>query len=96
MKGVLWRGRRRGMERGKLWIGVWIRENERPGGGGGGGGSRGGRERKSGGKIKLQNFQILNYEREFHKILTNRGREIIVQPLKGCVFQRVPPFEEKF
>ena len=30
---VLWRGRRREMERGKLWIGVWIRENEREGGG---------------------------------------------------------------
>ena len=26
---VLWRGRRRGMERKKLWIGVWMRENER-------------------------------------------------------------------
>ena len=26
---VLWRGRRRGMEREKLWIGVWMRENER-------------------------------------------------------------------
>ena len=31
---VLWRGRRRGMEREKLWIGVWMRENEREGGGG--------------------------------------------------------------
>ena len=30
---VLWRGRRRGMEREKLWIGVWMRENEREGGG---------------------------------------------------------------
>ena len=30
---VLWRGSRRGMERGKLWIGVWMRENERGGGG---------------------------------------------------------------
>ena len=29
---VLWRGSRRGMERGKLWIGVWMRENERGGG----------------------------------------------------------------
>ena len=29
---VLWRGRRRGMEREKLWIGVWMRENEREGG----------------------------------------------------------------
>ena len=26
---VLWRGRRRGMEREKLWIAVWMRENER-------------------------------------------------------------------
>ena len=30
---VLWRGSRRGMERGKLWIGLWMRENEREGGG---------------------------------------------------------------
>ena len=29
---VLWRGRRRGIERGKLWIGVWMRENEKGGG----------------------------------------------------------------
>ena len=29
---VLWSGRRRGMEREKLWIGVWMRENEREGG----------------------------------------------------------------
>ena len=28
---VLWRGRRRGMEREKLWIGVWMRENESEG-----------------------------------------------------------------
>ena len=28
---VLWRGRRRGMEREKLWIGVWMRENKREG-----------------------------------------------------------------
>ena len=28
---VLWRGKRRGMQRGKLWIGVWMRENERGG-----------------------------------------------------------------
>ena len=31
MKGVLWRGSRRGMERGRLWIGVRRRENERQG-----------------------------------------------------------------
>ena len=31
MKGVLWRRRRRGTEREKLWIGVWMRENEREG-----------------------------------------------------------------
>ena len=43
MKGVLWRGSRRWMERGKLWIDVWMRENER-----GRGGIRGGLERKSG------------------------------------------------
>ena len=30
---VLWRGRRRWMEREKLWIGVWMREDERKGGG---------------------------------------------------------------
>ena len=24
---VWWRGRKRGMETGKLWIGAWIREN---------------------------------------------------------------------
>ena len=29
---VLWRGRRRWIERGKLWIGVWMRENEEGGG----------------------------------------------------------------
>ena len=29
---VLWRGRRRGMKREKLCIGVWMRENEREGG----------------------------------------------------------------
>ena len=29
---VSWRGRRRGMEREKLWIGVWMRENEKGGG----------------------------------------------------------------
>ena len=29
---VLWRGRRRGMEREKFGIGVWMRENEREGG----------------------------------------------------------------
>ena len=28
---VLWRGNIRGMERRKLWIGVWIRKNEREG-----------------------------------------------------------------
>ena len=26
---VLWKGSRRRMARGKLWIGVWMRENER-------------------------------------------------------------------
>ena len=26
---VLWRGRKREMERGNLWIGVWMRENEK-------------------------------------------------------------------
>ena len=31
-KCVLWRGSRRGMERGKFWIDVWMRENERGGG----------------------------------------------------------------
>ena len=29
---VLWRECRRGMERRKLWIGVWMRENEGEGG----------------------------------------------------------------
>ena len=29
---VLWRGRRRGMEREKLWIGLWMRDNEKEGG----------------------------------------------------------------
>ena len=33
---VLWRGIRRGMERAKLWIDVWMRENEREVRGGGG------------------------------------------------------------
>ena len=28
---VLWRGSRRVMKRGKVWIGVWMRENEREG-----------------------------------------------------------------
>ena len=28
---MLWRGRRRGIEREKSWIGVWMRENERGG-----------------------------------------------------------------
>ena len=28
---MLWRVGRRGMEREKLWIGVWMRENEREG-----------------------------------------------------------------
>ena len=29
MLDVWWRGTRRGMDWGKLWIGVWMRENER-------------------------------------------------------------------
>ena len=29
---VLWRVKRRGVESEKLWIGVWMRENEREGG----------------------------------------------------------------
>ena len=33
----------------------------------------------------FKNFQISNYEREFHKIHINRERERTVQPLKGCV-----------
>ena len=37
-------------------------------------------------------FQISNYEKEFHKIYINREREIIVQPLKGCVSLRGATF----
>ena len=81
---ALWRGKRRGMESGKLWIGVWMRENERERGGG----EFVEDERESRGKIKLQTFQISNYEREFHKIHINRRRERIVQHLKGCVSSR--------
>ena len=53
---VLWRGSRRGMDRGKLWIGVWMRENEREGNN-----SWRMRERERvGKKIKLQTF--LNFQ----------------------------------
>ena len=41
---------------------------------------------------ECKHFQISNYEREFHKIHINRGRERIVQPLKGCVSSRGATF----
>ena len=53
-KCVRWRGTRSGMERRKLWIGVWMRENEREGR------IHGWCGRKSGGKTKLQIF--LNFK----------------------------------
>ena len=73
---MLWRGRRRGMEREKLWIGVWMRENKR----------------ERGEQYNFKHFQISNYEREFHKIHINRGKERIVQLLKGCVSSRGATF----
>ena len=78
---VLWRGSRRGMERGKLWIGVWMRENEREGGGGK---FMEVERERVGEQLNCKNFQISNYEGEFQKIHINSGRERIVQPLKGC------------
>ena len=69
------------MERGKLRIGVWMRENER-----GGGNSWRMREKEWG------NNQISNYEIEFHNIHINRLRKRIVQPFKGCVFSRGATF----
>ena len=43
---------------------------------------------KEWGKNKIKTFQISNYEREFHEIDINRGRERNFQPLKGCVSSR--------
>ena len=82
---VLWRGRRRGMERKKLWIGVWMRENER-------GGNSWKMREKEWGKNKTSNFFKFQIMKEFHKIRINRGRERIVQPLKGCVSSRGATF----
>ena len=66
---VWWRRNRRGRE--KLWIGEWMRENERER-------ARGEfmedkREREEE-QPNFKNFQILNYEIEFHEIHINRGR----------------------
>ena len=49
-------------------------------------------ERKSGGTINVKLFNISNYEREFHKIHINRGRERNFQTLKGCVSSRGATF----
>ena len=46
------------------------------------------------GTTTLLNFQISNYAREFHKILINRERERIVQPLKVCLFKGCHFLEE--
>ena len=43
-------------------------------------------------QLNCKIFQISNYEREFQKIHINRGRERIVQPLKGCVSSRGAAF----
>ena len=83
---VLWRGRRRGMEREKLWIGVWMREHER------GGEFMEDERERVGEQENFKLFQVSNYEREFHKIHINRGRKRIVQPLKGCVSSRRATF----
>ena len=50
------------------------------------------REKELGNNKNLKIFKFQNYEREFHKILINRGRERIVQPLKGCVSSRGATF----
>ena len=75
------------MEREKLWIGVWMRENVREGG------KFVEDERERVGE--QENFKILqisNYEREFDKIHINMERERIVQLLKGCVSSRGATF----
>ena len=43
------------------------------------------REKEWGNNKTANTFKFQNYEREFHKIHINRGRERIVQLLKGCV-----------
>ena len=57
-----------------------------------GGGISGGWERKNKEQENFKLFQISNYEREFHKIHINRGRERIFQPMKGCVSSRGATF----
>ena len=59
---------------------------------GGGGNSWRMREKEWENNKTINFFQILNYQREFHKIHINRGRERIVQPLKGCVSSRGATF----
>ena len=58
---------------------MWMRENER---------ERGklvkDEREKVGEQLNLKNFQVSNYEREFHEIHINRGRERNFQPFKGC------------
>ena len=84
---VLWRVGRRGMKREKLWIGVWMRENERDVGN-----SWRMREKECGNNKTLNFFKFQNYEREFHETHINRRRERIVQLLKGCVSSRGATF----
>ena len=69
---VWWRGNIRGMERGRVWIGVWMKENERE------------KEKfvedereTMGEELNFTLFQ-LSQKREFHKICINNGRERIV------------------
>ena len=47
---------------------------------------------RMGEQLNFKIFQISNYEREFHKIHINRGRERIVQTLKGCVSSKGATF----
>ena len=46
------------------------------------------RDKEWGNNKSLKFFKISNYEREFRNIHINRGRERLVQPLKGCVSSR--------
>ena len=50
------------------------------------------REKEWGNNKTSKIFKFQNYEREFHKIHIIRGRERIVQPLKGCVSSRGATF----
>ena len=50
------------------------------------------RERKNDEKPNFKLFENLNYEREFHKIRINKGRERIVQTSKGYVSSKGATF----